>query len=94
MGIYFFTMGDGGAYDQIKILHNTLWNVGTTPVWFRAPNNTPSGCEMKNNFIYVDGTIEFSPKSSWSLGYNYYYNTYNVLPFIQILLQNQLKLWI
>ena len=78
MGIYFFTMGDGGAYDQIKILHNTLWNVGTTPVWFRAPNNTPSDCEMKNNFIYVDGTIEFSPKSSWSLGYNYYYNTYNV----------------
>ena len=78
MGIYFFTMGDGGAYDQIKILHNTLWNVYTTPVWFRAPNNTPTGCEMKNNFFYVDGTIEFSPQSSWSLGYNYYYNTYYV----------------
>ena len=78
MGIYFFTMGNGGAYDKIRIYHNTLWNVGTTPVWFRAPNNTPTGCEMKNNFFYVDGTIEFSPKSSWSLGYNYYYNTYYV----------------
>jgi len=78
MGIYFFTMSEGGDYDQIKILHNTLWNVYTTPVWFRAPNNTPTNCEMKNNFIYVDGTIEFSPKSSWSLGYNYYYNTYYV----------------
>ena len=78
MGIYFFTMGNGGAYDKIRILHNTLWNVYTTPVWFRAPNNTPSGCEMKNNFFYVEGTIEFSPKNSWSLGYNYYYNTYYV----------------
>ena len=78
MGIYFFTMGNGGAYDKIRIYHNTLWNVGTTPVWFRAPNNTPTGCEMKNNFFYVEGTIEFSPKSSWSLGYNYYYNTYYV----------------
>ena len=78
MGIYFFTMGNGGAYDKIRIYHNTLWNVGTTPVWFRAPNNTPTGCEMKNNFFYVEGSIEFSPKSSWSLGYNYYYNTYYV----------------
>ena len=32
MGIYFFTMGNGGAYDNIKILHNTLWNVFVTPV--------------------------------------------------------------
>jgi len=78
MGIYFFTMGNGGAYDKIRILHNTLWNVFVTPVWFRAPNNTPTGCEMKNNFFYVEGYIEFSPKSSWSLGYNYYYNTYYV----------------
>ena len=78
MGIYFFTMGDGGAYDKIKILHNTLWNVFVTPVWFRAPNNTPSGCEMRNNFFYVDGYIEFIPKSSWLLGYNYYYNTYDI----------------
>ena len=54
MGIYFFTMGNGGAYDKVRILHNTLWNVFTTPVWFRAPNKTPTGCEMKNNFIYVD----------------------------------------
>ena len=78
MGIYFFTMGNGGAYDKIRILHNTLWNVFVTPVWFRAPNNTPTGCEMKNNFFFVDGYIEFSPKSSWSLGYNYYYNTYYI----------------
>ena len=78
MGIYFFTMGSGGGYDKIKIFHNTLWNVSVTPIWFRAPNNTPTECEMKNNFIYHTGEIEFSPKSSWSLGYNYFYNTWNV----------------
>ena len=78
MGIYFFTMGSGGGYDKIKIFHNTLWNVSVTPIWFRAPNNTPTGCEMKNNFIYHTGEIEFSPKSSWSLAHNYFYNTYNL----------------
>ena len=78
MGIYFFTMGTGGGYDKIKIFHNTLWNVSVTPIWFRAPNNTPTQCEMKNNFIYHTGEIEFSPKSSWDLGYNYFYNTWNV----------------
>ena len=65
MGIYFFTLGNGGAYDKIRILHNT-------------PNNTPSFFEMKNNFFYVNGTIEFFPKNSWHIGYNYYYNTYYV----------------
>ena len=78
MGIYFFTMGNGGGYDRIKILHNTLWNVYVTPVWFNSPNNSPSGCEMKNNFFYYDGKQDFLPKSAWSLGYNYYYNTYSV----------------
>ena len=78
MGIYFFTMGNGGGYDKIKILHNTLWNVFLTPVWFKPPNNSPSGCEMKNNFIYYDGRQTFTPKNAWSLGYNYYYNTYSV----------------
>lgn len=78
MGIYFFTMDNGGGYHNIKILHNTLWNVWTTPIWFRPPTTGASGCEMKNNFIYVDGTIGFDPKSAWSLGYNYYYNTNGV----------------
>ena len=78
MGIYFFTMGNGGAYDNIKILHNTLWNVFVTPVWFMAPNNSPSKCEMKNNFFYFETAIDFIPKNVWSLGYNYYYNTYTV----------------
>ena len=78
MGIYFFTMGSGGGYDKIKILHNTLWNVFTNPIWFRAPNNSPTDCEMKNNFFYVDGTHDLIPKDKWSLGYNYYYNTGSV----------------
>ena len=33
---------------------------------------------MKNNFIYHNGEIEFSQKSSWSLVHNYFYNTYNL----------------
>ena len=78
MGIYFFTMGNDASYNKIKILHNTLWNVFVTPIWFRAPANSPVGCEMKNNFIFHTGEIEFAPKSSWSLGYNYFYNTYNL----------------
>ena len=78
MGIYFFSIGTGGGYDKIKILHNTLWNVSVTPIWFRTPNNIPTECEMKNNFIYHTGEIEFSPKSSWSLAHNFYYNTYNL----------------
>jgi hypothetical protein len=78
MGIYFFTMGSGGGYDKIKILHNTLWNVYVTPVWFKPPNNSPTDCEMKNNFLYFDGSIQFVPKDKWSLGYNYYYNTGSV----------------
>lgn len=74
MGIYFFTMANGGGYNNVKILHNTLWNVFTTPVWFRPPTTGASNCEMKNNFFYVDGIIDFNPKSAWSLGHNYYYN--------------------
>lgn len=53
----------------------------TTPVWFRPPTTGASNCEMKNNFFYVDGVIEFNPKSAWSLGHNYYYNT-NGVPVI------------
>ena len=74
MGIYFFLIGTGG-YDNIKILHNTLWKVSVTPIWFKQPNNKPTNCEMRNNFIYYENQIEFSPKSSWTIGYNYYYNT-------------------
>ena len=73
MGIYFFLIGTGG-YDNIKILHNTLWKVSVTPIWFRQPNNKPSNCEMRNNFIYYENQIEFAPKSSWIIGSNYYYN--------------------
>lgn len=79
MGIYFFTMDRGGTYNKVKILHNTIWKTSASPVWFRQPTTgTPSVCEMKNNFFYVDYVNEFIPKNSWSLGYNLYYNTYNV----------------
>ena len=73
MGIYFFLIGTGG-YDNIKILHNTLWKVSVTPIWFSQPNNKPTNCEMRNNFIYYENQIEFAPKSSWVIGSNYYYN--------------------
>ena len=77
MGIYFFLIGTGG-YNNVKILHNTLWKVSVTPIWFRAPTNSPSNCEMRNNFIYFEGQIEFAPKSAWTIGSNYYYNIEDV----------------
>ena len=33
IGISFFTMGAGGGYNNVKIFHNTLWNVDVTPIW-------------------------------------------------------------
>lgn len=78
MGVYFFTMGKSGGYDKVKILHNTLWKVSVTPVWFQSPGNTPSGCEMRNNFFYYETAIDFEPASSWTIANNYYYNTYNL----------------
>ena len=77
-GIFYFSERDEGGYDNIKILHNTLWKVSYSPIIFTYPINVPSDCEMKNNFIYYDKEVKFIPKSSWSLGYNYYYNTYTV----------------
>jgi len=77
MGIYFFTINSGG-YNNVKIYHNTLWQVSLTPIWFRAPTNSPTNCEMRNNFIYVDGIIDLIPKSAWIIGNNYYYNIENV----------------
>ena len=77
MGIYFFLIGSGG-YNNIKILHNTLWLVSVTPIWFRAPTNSPTDCEMRNNFIYYDSGIDFAPKNAWTIGNNYLYNTEKV----------------
>lgn len=77
MGIYFFLMGSGG-YNNVKILHNTLWKVSVTPIWFRQPTNNPIGCEMRNNFIFYENQIEFAPKNSWIIASNYYYNTPDV----------------
>ena len=77
IGIYFFLIGTGG-YNNVKIIHNTLWKVSVTPIWFREPSNKPSNCEMRNNFIYYEDQIELSPKSAWQIGNNYYYNTPDV----------------
>ena len=78
MGVLFYPGGSKGGYDKIKIFHNTLWNISQTPIRFDESINTPTGCEMKNNFIYVNETKQFASKSSWSFGYNLYYNTYDV----------------
>ena len=77
MGIYFFLIGSGGS-NNIKILHNTLWLVSVTPIWFCSPTFSPTYCEMRNNFIYYTEQIEFVPKSSWTIGNNYFYNTESV----------------
>ena len=78
VGIFFFPDCSRGGYDKIKIFHNTLWNISQTPVRFDDTINVPKECEMKNNFIYVNEAKEFESKSSWSFGYNLYYNTYDV----------------
>ena len=54
MGVLFYPEGSKGGYDKIKIFHNTLWNISQTPIRFDESINTPTGCEMKNNFIYVN----------------------------------------
>ena len=81
IGIYFSLPDIGGAYDNVRIIHNTLWNVHVTPIWFQKPKSkiyNTFGCEMKNNFIYFEGAKEFEPKKAWTLGYNFYYNTAQV----------------
>ena len=78
IGIIFLALDYYGGYDKISILHNTLWAVSYAPVIFKSPYNDPTECEMKNNFIYVDGIKEFEYNNLWSFGYNYYYNTYKV----------------
>ena len=74
IGIYFFQTGFSG-YNKIKILHNTIWNVRVSALYFEKPSNTPTECELKNNFIYIDGWIaDFYPKKSWYIESNFYYN--------------------
>ena len=74
IAIYFFQIGFS-AYTKIKILHNTLWLIGVTSLWFEKPNNSPIDCELRNNLIYIDNWIaEFYPKSAWTIENNYYYN--------------------
>ena len=76
IGIYYFTESNEGTYCEVRILFNTLWNIEKAPIFFKGPkNDSPYGCEMKNNFIYYDGAGEFEPKSAWKIVSNYYYNT-------------------
>ena len=74
MAVYFFM----GGYNNVKILHNTFWYVSVTPVLFKSPTNSPTNCEMKNNFIYYEYQLDFIPKTAWTIGNNYYYNIENV----------------
>ena len=78
IGISFSIVGVGGGYNNVKILHNTLWNVEMTPIWFKKPTTGAYRCEMKNNFIYYEGAIEFEPKSAWEISNNYFYNISSV----------------
>ena len=39
-----------GAYDNIKIYHNTFWFNYGTPLLFKSPNNNPRNCQLINNF--------------------------------------------
>lgn len=74
IGIYFFQIGFSG-YNKIKILHNTLWNISIASLWFEKPINTPTDCELRNNFIYIEDWIaNFLPKKSWTIESNFYYN--------------------
>ena len=78
MGIYFFQIGDGSGYSNVKILFNTMWYVSVAPLWFREPKNSPTDCELINNFMYVDWYQDIIPKEAWYISNNYYYNKMNV----------------
>ena len=78
MGIYFFQIGDGSGYSNIKILFNTMWYVSVAPLWFREPKNSPTDCELINNFMYVDWYQDMIPKEAWYISNNYYYNKMSV----------------
>ena len=74
IGIYFFQIGFS-EYSKVKILHNTLWKITVSSLWFDKPNNMPNDCELRNNLIYIDNWIaDFYYKKSWTIGNNYYYN--------------------
>ena len=78
MGIYFFQIGEGSGYSNVKILFNTMWQVSVAPLWFREPKNSPTNCELINNFMYVDWYQDIIPKEAWYISNNYYYNKLNV----------------
>jgi len=78
MGIYFFQIGDGSGYSNVKILFNTMWYVSVAPLWFREPKNSPTDCELINNFMYVDWYQDMIPKEAWYISNNYYYNKMSV----------------
>ena len=79
IAIYFFQRGFSG-YNKIKILHNTIWYISVTSLYFENPSNSPLDCELRNNLIYIDNWIaDFYPKKSWTIGNNYFYN-YSKVP--------------
>jgi len=78
MGIYFFQIGEGSGYSNVKILFNTMWYVSVAPLWFREPKNSPTDCELINNFMYVDWYQDMIPKEAWFISNNYYYNKLSV----------------
>ena len=78
IGIHFYLNEKSGGYGEIRILHNTLWNIEETPVVFQKPNYNSYECIMINNFFYFNRAGEFEPKTIWELGYNYFYNTETV----------------
>ena len=82
IGIHFFMQDVKGGYEFINIIHNTLWNVHVTPIWFNKPeiegHSYGVRSQLKNNFIYFEGAKEFEPKKFWDIGYNIYYNTKEV----------------
>ena len=78
MGIYFFQIGDGSGYSNVKILFNTIWYVSVAPLWFREPKNSPTDCVLISNFMYVDWYQDIIPKEAWYISNNYYYNKMSV----------------
>ena len=76
IGIYFFDDDNGSAYNSIHILFNTLWNIDYTPILFKKHEDQDFAYfEMKNNFIYFNGAVEFESKSLGGIYSNYFYNT-------------------
>ena len=72
--------GWSNYYSNIKIYHNTFWNIIGAALYIDSPSQQGKNkdCEARNNFFYITdkywaGTIGNNEKAGWTLGSNFWY---------------------